>query len=266
MSRIVTRLTSPNGCRRRTKGFTLVELLVVIGIIALLISILLPALTKARRSANKVKCANNLRSWGQLCFTYAAQNKGWYPCGLADKDPINLYWLWDIPWTTRQVMLDNGFLRKQFYDPEFQDQDTNEIWNWAPNSYFVAGYVYLVDRGGNQPTKRPNYSYPQPLIELAYQRKISPPLPRNDKQKPYLSSAETEIAADAIPSNTTNADYTKVVFGGVVGGWSKPHQVPHVGKRSLPEGGNILFMDGHVSWRPVDEIKVRTNNAPYWWF
>jgi prepilin-type N-terminal cleavage/methylation domain-containing protein/prepilin-type processing-associated H-X9-DG protein len=70
---------------RQRGAFTLVELLVVIGIIALLISILLPALNRAREQANAVKCAANLRSIGQGFAIYLAENKQTYPAAYVYK-------------------------------------------------------------------------------------------------------------------------------------------------------------------------------------
>jgi prepilin-type N-terminal cleavage/methylation domain-containing protein len=60
-------------------GFTLVELLVVIGIVALLIALLMPSLLRAREAANRVACASNLQQWGLAAHTFAAENKGLFP-------------------------------------------------------------------------------------------------------------------------------------------------------------------------------------------
>lgn len=87
--------------RRRSRhcrpAFTLVELLVVIGIIAVLISMLLPVLNKARESAMRAQCLSNIRQQGVYLNFYANQFKGSCPVGNVGGFPELNYVLWGPP-------------------------------------------------------------------------------------------------------------------------------------------------------------------------
>jgi prepilin-type N-terminal cleavage/methylation domain-containing protein/prepilin-type processing-associated H-X9-DG protein len=78
---------------RPVRAFTLIELLVVVGIIAVLVAILLPALSRARASANSIACLANLRSIGQAMTSYAQQNGG----AIAGSPHTTAWGLWYNP-------------------------------------------------------------------------------------------------------------------------------------------------------------------------
>ena len=82
---------------RRRCGFSLVELLVVIGIITVLIAILLPALSKARAQAYQVVCLSSLRQVSIALFAYTGENKGWLPAAAMAGSPHPEDW---VHWQT----------------------------------------------------------------------------------------------------------------------------------------------------------------------
>jgi prepilin-type N-terminal cleavage/methylation domain-containing protein/prepilin-type processing-associated H-X9-DG protein len=77
----------------KRKAFTLIELLVVIAVIALLMSILMPALSRAKKQARNVACRATLKQWGPIWFMYCSDNDGSFPSGNDDVNWTRGEWI-----------------------------------------------------------------------------------------------------------------------------------------------------------------------------
>lgn len=78
---------------KKARAFTLVELLVVIAIIALLMSILMPALARVRKQAKNVLCQSNLRQWALIFSMYMNDNDGVFPKGYISESDGSGHWI-----------------------------------------------------------------------------------------------------------------------------------------------------------------------------
>lgn len=114
-----------------TAGFTLIELLVVIAIIAILISLLLPAVQKVREAAARSKCQNNLKQCGLAIANYEVQN-GLYPTGAESGSGASYKkqrtWVVDsLPFLEQSTLLGQWDYNKKFWDTENRPVSTTRL-------------------------------------------------------------------------------------------------------------------------------------------
>src|SRR5690348_14438918 len=223
------------GGRQNPHAFTLVELLVVIGIIGVLMALLLPALEAAREHANTTRCATNLRSIGQALALYANENHGNYP------RTIYLKGAPPIAGTNPSAADPFGFggpgandissalfllMRAEKLPPEILICPYNDVNQWEPDPNARArNRSNFTDYRHNL-----GYSYANPYPDA------------RAEQAGYRLASQMNPATPVVADMNPGTGGTENSFN-------------HEGR-----GQNVLYADGHAQWEISPAVGIMQDN------
>jgi prepilin-type N-terminal cleavage/methylation domain-containing protein/prepilin-type processing-associated H-X9-DG protein len=220
------------------KAFTLIELLVVIAIIAILASLLLPALSRAKEQGRRTVCMNNLRQAFVAVQVYANDDG---KDRLPTFNGVVTHALWDLPPLMLTNLLNAGMSKPIFYCPSSPKEPNEGYWTWIiGHDYHIVGYLWVTYHGFT----------PTPFMGRDLQAKLSQVTGTNT-----ASLADTELVTDLVISGGNPPDFMHLQ-----GGPGQFRQTSHL-YGNQPTGGNMLFLDGHVKWRKYQAMQLHIEDS-----
>lgn len=231
-------------------SFTLIELLIVIAILAILSSLLLPALKAAREKGYSARCTGNLKQQGLAVQQYAGEMDDWMPVSSSEAtSAVHYYWRYaiapylGIKYLSGEISVNRNRLCGKtavFWCEKtiLPNADAGSINPSSPYSYGLAASDWAVRGWGKDPTQRKRLN--------------------SIKGK---SPSETVVTAD-----TTDAEIGNVAQSIAWEPFARNSSEEWVGNRHN-NGANINWADGHVSWMSRKYLNYgRQGNPQFYWY
>jgi prepilin-type N-terminal cleavage/methylation domain-containing protein len=245
------------------RGFTLVELLVVISIIGLLISLLLPSLKQAREQAIRLRCNINLRQQGQAIFMYVNDYHDTLPNGVWTDGNYN---------SCHSIENDSTALELTALIDNYSNGN-GMLWMCPAFKRFGVSYTNAVDARSAVFAIGGGYAHRLPCVynsapELGYLFEASPAFPWDSTDSPFIKShmphlgdqisngSQPFIASAHLSSVNGRSLVMSENYAVTATGTDWFGDLRHLDSAGKPSGGSELWNDGSVDWS--------TNLAPLW--